>query len=61
MHFSLFSCETGHRKLNLNVSSCFLQTQFPLLSRLNEAYNELPAFQDAVPEKEPDAPAKAQA
>ncbi|XP_057501449.1 glutathione S-transferase zeta class-like [Actinidia eriantha] len=34
-------------------------TQFPLLSRLNEAYNELPAFLDAVPEKQPDAPAKA--
>ncbi|KAA8536662.1 hypothetical protein F0562_029140 [Nyssa sinensis] len=30
--------------------------QFPLLSRLNEAYNELPAFLDAMPEKQPDAP-----
>ncbi|XP_075650236.1 glutathione S-transferase zeta class-like [Castanea sativa] len=31
-------------------------TQFPILSRLNEAYNEIPAFQDAMPEKQPDAP-----
>ncbi|XP_057488502.1 uncharacterized protein LOC130774472 [Actinidia eriantha] len=35
------------------------RTQFPLLSRLNEAYSELSAFQDAVPEQQPDAPAKA--
>ncbi|KAM4126252.1 hypothetical protein ACB094_01G373700 [Castanea mollissima] len=31
-------------------------TQFPLLSRLNEAYKEIPAFQDAMPEKQPDTP-----
>ncbi|XP_062176332.1 glutathione S-transferase zeta class-like isoform X3 [Alnus glutinosa] len=31
-------------------------TQFPLLSRLNEAYNEIPAFQDALAEKQPEAP-----
>ncbi|KAK2993632.1 hypothetical protein RJ640_019272, partial [Escallonia rubra] len=31
-------------------------TEFPLLSRLNEAYQELPAFQDAMPEKQPDTP-----
>ncbi|KAK3031337.1 hypothetical protein RJ639_035243 [Escallonia herrerae] len=31
-------------------------TEFPLLSKLNEAYQELPAFQDAMPEKQPDAP-----
>nr|XP_048335787.1 glutathione S-transferase zeta class-like [Ziziphus jujuba var. spinosa] len=30
--------------------------QFPLLSRLDEAYSQLPAFQDAMPEKQPDAP-----
>ncbi|CAL5401903.1 unnamed protein product [Camellia sinensis] len=30
-------------------------TQYPLLSRLNNAYNELPAFQDAMPENQPDA------
>ncbi|GKV49314.1 hypothetical protein SLEP1_g56070 [Rubroshorea leprosula] len=30
--------------------------QFPLLSRLNDAYVELPPFQDAMPEKQPDAP-----
>ncbi|XP_041028328.1 glutathione S-transferase zeta class-like [Juglans microcarpa x Juglans regia] len=34
-------------------------TQFPLLSRLNEAYNETPAFRDTTPEKQPDAPARA--
>uniref|UniRef100_A0A2N9EXD8 glutathione transferase n=1 Tax=Fagus sylvatica TaxID=28930 RepID=A0A2N9EXD8_FAGSY len=31
-------------------------TQFPILSRLHEAYNEIPAFQDAMPEKQPDTP-----
>ncbi|ESR44596.1 glutathione S-transferase Z1 [Citrus sinensis] len=31
-------------------------TQFPLLLRLHEAYSKLPAFQNAVPEKQPDAP-----
>ncbi|KAB1201330.1 Glutathione S-transferase zeta class [Morella rubra] len=30
--------------------------EFPLLCRLNEAYNETPAFQDAMPENQPDAP-----
>ncbi|GLT65782.1 hypothetical protein SLA2020_381930 [Shorea laevis] len=30
--------------------------QFPLLSRLNDAYVELLPFQDAMPEKQPDAP-----
>ncbi|XP_042485992.1 glutathione S-transferase zeta class-like isoform X2 [Macadamia integrifolia] len=29
-------------------------TQFPLLSKLHEAYGELPAFQAAMPEKQPD-------
>ena len=33
-----------------------MQIQFPVLSRLNEAYNEMPAFQDAMPEKQPDTP-----
>ncbi|XP_042952682.1 glutathione S-transferase zeta class-like isoform X1 [Carya illinoinensis] len=32
-------------------------TQFPLLSRLNEEYNKIPAFQDAMPENQPDNPA----
>ncbi|KAH9750123.1 glutathione S-transferase Z1 [Citrus sinensis] len=31
-------------------------TQFPHLLRLHEAYSKLPAFQDAVPEKQLDAP-----
>ncbi|PRQ19536.1 putative glutathione transferase [Rosa chinensis] len=30
-------------------------TQFPLLSRLHEAYDEIPAFIDARPDKQPDA------
>ncbi|KAL5704780.1 maleylacetoacetate isomerase [Ranunculus cassubicifolius] len=29
-------------------------TPFPLLSKLNEAYSDLPAFQDARPERQPD-------
>ncbi|XP_022148961.1 glutathione S-transferase zeta class-like [Momordica charantia] len=31
-------------------------SKFPLLSRLNEEYKDIPAFQDAAPEKQPDAP-----
>ncbi|KAI3981525.1 hypothetical protein MKX01_016794 [Papaver californicum] len=31
-------------------------TQYPTLSRLYESYNELPAFQAALPENQPDAP-----
>ncbi|XP_062176334.1 glutathione S-transferase zeta class-like [Alnus glutinosa] len=31
-------------------------TQFPLLSRLNEAYIEIPAFRDVLAEKQPEAP-----
>ncbi|KAL1811739.1 hypothetical protein DCAR_0623868 [Daucus carota subsp. sativus] len=30
--------------------------EFPLLSRLNAAYKELSAFQDAMPERQPDTP-----
>ncbi|KAL9451915.1 hypothetical protein AB3S75_013488 [Citrus x aurantiifolia] len=37
-------------RLNLDM------TQFPHLLRLHEAYSKLPAFQDAVPEKQRDAP-----
>ncbi|KVI11350.1 Glutathione S-transferase/chloride channel, C-terminal [Cynara cardunculus var. scolymus] len=29
-------------------------TEFPLLSRLSEAYKQVPAIQDAMPEKQPD-------
>lgn len=36
-------------------------TQFPLLSRLNEAYNEVPAFRDASPERQPDTPVELKA
>ncbi|XP_057977840.1 glutathione S-transferase zeta class-like isoform X2 [Malania oleifera] len=38
------------KRFNLDMA------QFPLLSRLNMVYSELPAFQDAMPEKQPDAP-----
>ncbi|TQD74596.1 hypothetical protein C1H46_039868 [Malus baccata] len=31
-------------------------TQFPLLARLHDAYKKIPAFLDAIPEKQPDAP-----
>ncbi|KAL5704781.1 maleylacetoacetate isomerase [Ranunculus cassubicifolius] len=31
-------------------------TPFPVLLRLNQAYSELPAFQDARPERQPDKP-----
>nr|AGS42235.1 glutathione S-transferase [Tamarix hispida] len=30
--------------------------EFPLLKRLNHMYGETPAFQDAMPEKQPDSP-----
>ncbi|RWW87258.1 hypothetical protein BHE74_00003925 [Ensete ventricosum] len=29
---------------------------YPTLARLNDAYNELPAFQAALPQRQPDAP-----
>ncbi|XP_071937153.1 glutathione S-transferase zeta class-like isoform X2 [Coffea arabica] len=32
--------------------------EFPLLARIFEAYLELPAFRDAMPERQPDAPAE---
>ncbi|KAK4580650.1 hypothetical protein RGQ29_024335 [Quercus rubra] len=49
----LFLAPQIHAAINwFNVD----MTQFPLLSRLNEAYNEIPAFQDAMPEKQPDTP-----
>ncbi|KAF2325623.1 hypothetical protein GH714_031277 [Hevea brasiliensis] len=31
----------------------FVQTQFPLLLRLYAAYNEIPSFHNAMPEKQP--------
>ncbi|XVF54322.1 hypothetical protein PTKIN_Ptkin05aG0171900 [Pterospermum kingtungense] len=40
----------GIKKFNVDMA------KFPLLSRLYEAYNELPQFQNAMPEKQPDAP-----
>lgn len=33
--------------------------KFPLLSKLNESYKEHPAFRDAMPGKQPDAPPEA--
>ncbi|GFY94368.1 glutathione S-transferase zeta 1 [Actinidia rufa] len=41
-----------------SLSAGYLKAEIDALL-LNEAYNELPAFLDAVPEKQPDAPAKA--
>nr|AAO61856.1 glutathione S-transferase Z1 [Malva pusilla] len=40
----------GIQRFNVDMA------KFPLLSRLNEAYNELPEFQNAMPENQPDAP-----
>ncbi|XP_023532765.1 glutathione S-transferase 2-like [Cucurbita pepo subsp. pepo] len=36
-------------------------SKFPLLSRLYEEYKEVPAFEDAAPEKQPDAPSQTSA
>lgn len=36
-----------------------VQNEFPLLSRIYKAYKEVPAIQNAMPEKQPDAPAEA--
>ncbi|KAF7842844.1 glutathione S-transferase zeta class-like isoform X1 [Senna tora] len=33
-------------------------TEFPILARLHETYKEIPAFQEALPEIQPDAPSK---
>ncbi|KAK4424466.1 Glutathione S-transferase zeta class [Sesamum alatum] len=41
------------RRFNLDMN------KFPLLSKINESYNEHPAFQDAMPGKQPDAPPEA--
>lgn len=35
--------------------------EFPVLMRINETYKELPAFQDAMPGKQPDTPPEARA
>ncbi|KAL5570948.1 hypothetical protein UlMin_020545 [Ulmus minor] len=37
------------------------KSEFPLLARLHEEYNQIPAFQDARPEKQPDAPTQSTA
>ncbi|KAL2513846.1 Glutathione S-transferase Z2 [Forsythia ovata] len=41
------------RRFNVDMN------EFPLLSRINKAYKELPAFQDAMPVKQPDTPPEA--
>ncbi|XP_022895606.1 glutathione S-transferase zeta class-like isoform X4 [Olea europaea var. sylvestris] len=43
------------RRFNVDMS------EYPILSRINEAYKELPAFQDAMPGKQPDTPPEARA
>lgn len=35
----------------------FLQEPYPTLAKCYESYKDLPAFQNAAPEKQPDAPA----
>ncbi|XP_031096490.1 glutathione S-transferase zeta class-like isoform X2 [Ipomoea triloba] len=40
-------------RLNMDMN------EFPLLSRIYKAYKEVPAIQNAMPEKQPDAPAEA--
>jgi hypothetical protein len=46
-----------HRLALQKVSFLFaLQSIYPVLKRLHEAYMEHPAFLAALPEKQPDAP-----
>ncbi|KAL4386340.1 hypothetical protein GQ457_09G008380 [Hibiscus cannabinus] len=40
----------GIKRFNVDMA------KFPLLTRLNEAYSELPEFEKAMPENQPDAP-----
>nr|GLL46858.1 glutathione S-transferase zeta class-like [Ipomoea trifida] len=40
-------------RLNMDMN------EFPLLSRIYKAYKEVPAIQNAMPEKQPDAPVEA--
>ncbi|KAL5570947.1 hypothetical protein UlMin_020544 [Ulmus minor] len=37
------------------------KSEFPLLARLHEEYSQIPAFQDAMPEKQPDTPTQSTA
>ncbi|KAL6560667.1 Glutathione S-transferase zeta-1 [Orobanche gracilis] len=41
------------RRFNLDMN------EFPILSKMNESYKEHPAFQDAMPGKQPDTPPEA--
>ncbi|KAF7842843.1 glutathione S-transferase zeta class isoform X1 [Senna tora] len=45
----------GDLQLTLGYS---MQTEFPILARLNETYKEIPAFREALPENQPDAPSQ---
>ncbi|KAK5793238.1 hypothetical protein PVK06_034378 [Gossypium arboreum] len=52
-HADLFLAPQLHIGINLfNVDLA----KFQLLSRVKEAYNELPEFQNGMPENQPDAP-----
>lgn len=42
--------------LLIDPSLLFAQTDYPLMLKLHKVYSELPAFQDAAPEKQPDNP-----
>ncbi|XP_019198106.1 PREDICTED: glutathione S-transferase 2-like isoform X2 [Ipomoea nil] len=54
----LFLVPQIHRAINsFNLD----MNEYPLLSRIYEVYKEVPAIQNAMPEKQPDAPAEARA
>ena len=52
LYMDLLLCSTGR----VHFSEFPVQAEFPLLSRLNDAYSEVPAFLKALPENQPDAP-----
>ena len=49
LKFSIYICQHF---------TILLQNEFPLLARLHEEYSQIPAFQDAMPEKQPDSPSQ---
>ncbi|GFY89246.1 hypothetical protein Acr_06g0011860 [Actinidia rufa] len=54
-----FVANSAH-KIKEEQADCFIAPQiYGAIKRLNEAYSDFPAFQDVVPEKQPDAPIKA--
>nr|CAB3459648.1 unnamed protein product [Digitaria exilis] len=54
---TLFCLKISKRKLLIcSNRKTFGRSKYPLLERFYKAYMEIPAFQVAVPEKQPDAP-----